>query len=547
MKIKKRFLVLNSSLLMLLAGCSGGSLGGISSTHGGDESYFYSDDDYKFGPEATDDGGRTKDISVESEGYGKEDQDSQISAGQLTAKALFDNEDDRYEYFTSLLTDDEQTKGEFCYYQDDFKLDYKRIKVTVKDVPYAKVTLLDADDDELWNSVCDINGECYLFSNSNSSSKVRVTVGEESKVYDVDKNLVVTDFRTDATKYDQVQVLFDIDTTGSMSDEIKYLKAELTDVITKIEDGTNADVEVGFVTYRDKGDEYVTKTFNFNNDIDEALSFLNKQFASGGGDFPEAVHSSYAEAKQLSWDENATKIIIHVADAPSHDNEVKEWFNHVSYFSEIGARILTVASSGIDKKTEYLFRMQSLQTNGCYAYLTDDSGIGNGHLEASTLEEVPTEYLNDLLVRVIKGFHNGSYDLPKAFDISDIPELLELNKKISLGKAVQGVIVKKYIAQFANAKEGAKGAIKYAFVNRNIPFVYMDDNFMDVNETPCSEIVAEREFKYPDSTRKILVFNGTTFAGLQEALDNKLIEANDIEELYKNVIKSEVFKDLYLA
>jgi hypothetical protein len=48
-------------------------------------------------------------------------------------------------------------------------------------------------------------------------------------------------------------------------------------------------------------------------------------------------------------------------------------------------------------------RSIALATNGTYAFLTDDSGIGGSHLKPST-DSYEVETLNDLLVRVIKSY-----------------------------------------------------------------------------------------------------------------------------------------------
>ncbi|MBQ4165009.1 MAG: hypothetical protein IJD85_01645, partial [Oscillospiraceae bacterium] len=65
-----------------------------------------------------------------------------------------------------------------------------------------------------------------------------------------------------------------------------------------------------------------------------------------------------------------------------------------------GIRIIPVASSGIDKTTEYLLRTMAFRTGGTYTFLTDDSGIGGGHIEP-TIGDYEVEKLNDLMVRVI--------------------------------------------------------------------------------------------------------------------------------------------------
>ncbi len=65
-----------------------------------------------------------------------------------------------------------------------------------------------------------------------------------------------------------------------------------------------------------------------------------------------------------------------------------------------GIRILPVAASGADRKVEYLFRAMGSVTSSPYVYLTDDSGIGNPHLEADT-DRVAVEYFADMLTRLV--------------------------------------------------------------------------------------------------------------------------------------------------
>ena len=68
-----------------------------------------------------------------------------------------------------------------------------------------------------------------------------------------------------------------------------------------------------------------------------------------------------------------------------------------------GIRIVPLVASGINKGTEYLMRSIALATDGTYAFLTDDSGVGGSHLKPST-DSYEVETLNDLLVRVIKSY-----------------------------------------------------------------------------------------------------------------------------------------------
>jgi hypothetical protein len=81
------------------------------------------------------------------------------------------------------------------------------------------------------------------------------------------------------------------------------------------------DMRVGLVAYRDHPPQdhtYVTRNFGFSSDIDKVHRDLSSLYASGGGDGPEAVTAGLAEALKMDWREQASKMIVLIADAPPH-------------------------------------------------------------------------------------------------------------------------------------------------------------------------------------------------------------------------------------
>lgn len=203
-----------------------------------------------------------------------------------------------------------------------------------------------------------------------------------------------------------LDLMFLVDTTGSMGDELSYLQAEIGDVIERVRDNASANlsirVSLGF--YRDEGDDYVVRMFGFTTEVDEALTNLSRQSANGGGDFPEAVHSALREAvHEQSWSDSATaRLLFLVLDAPPHDTEPvrQQLATTIPVAAAEGIRVIPLAGSGYDIVTEYLTRSWAIVTGGTFLFLTDDSGIGNSHREP-TVGDYEVELLNDLLVRVI--------------------------------------------------------------------------------------------------------------------------------------------------
>jgi len=202
-----------------------------------------------------------------------------------------------------------------------------------------------------------------------------------------------------------VEIAFIVDATGSMSDELEFLKDDLKSIIQKVE-GSNSNLTIltSSVFYRDTEDQYVVRHSGFTSDINTTLDFINKQSAAGGGDFPEAVHTALNTAlNDLQWSANArTRLAFLILDAPPHHNQqvISDIQNSIKKAAEKGIKLIPVTASGIDKETEFLMRYFSMATNSTYVFITDHSGIGNDHIEPS-IGEYEVEFLNELLIRLI--------------------------------------------------------------------------------------------------------------------------------------------------
>ncbi len=351
-----------------------------------------------------------------------------IKAGVLTGSVVFDNEN--YEFWNKLISNNQNGKGLFEEYENKYSFNTKnRVRIQVKNAPNVSVEMTDGS----FATFTDANGYAYLYPEKiEDKYEVYITYNDvnkdKKKIKATIKNDDVISLTDKTYKNDVIELMFVIDTTGSMGDEINYLKVEIDDVISEIQEkNPNTIIKLALLFYRDKGDEYVTRYFDFTQDIQKQKNNLSNQNANGGGDFEEAVYKALGEAVDKQWSSSSeTRVLVHVADAPSHDNEVKEWNKNVLKLTKKGIKVISVASSGIDKKTEYFFRSQSMITGGCYVYLTDDSGVGGTHIEATTEVKPVVEYLNKLLIRLINGYHTGNYGTAESYDgllsESDLPE-----------------------------------------------------------------------------------------------------------------------------
>lgn len=124
------------------------------------------------------------------------------------------------------------------------------------------------------------------------------------------------------TQKPQIEVLFVLDTTGSMSGLISAAKEKIWSIASTMASAQTApDIKIGLIAYRDRGDAYVTQTIPLSNDLDSMYAKLMDFQADGGGDGPESVNQALYEAvNKISWsqDKNTYKVIFLVGDAPPH-------------------------------------------------------------------------------------------------------------------------------------------------------------------------------------------------------------------------------------
>ena len=220
--------------------------------------------------------------------------------------------------------------------------------------------------------------------------------------------LKVNTITSDAKQADaKADVAFIVDATGSMGDEIRFLQSDLSYIIDHAHSETNVALRTAIVFYRDESDEYLTRGKDFSTDVANTQAFIAEQYASGGGDYPEAVHSALeATLQNFSWNESArARIAFLILDAPAHhqDDVIESLQSSIRFYAKNGIKLIPVAASGVDKDTESMLRFFDIITGGTYVFLTDDSGIGNSHIEASVGEH-EVETLADLMIRLIKKY-----------------------------------------------------------------------------------------------------------------------------------------------
>jgi hypothetical protein len=271
------------------------------------------------------------------------------------------------------------------------RLDTRRVlTVAVQDgagrpVPFARVTLTCADGNTLSLATVADGTAVFHPGLDRLGSSVRLSVpGAPGRRIEIaegsgSQRQSVT-VRSGAVPVRKFDLLLAIDTTGSMGDEINYLKSELRTILTDLRRShPGLDIRLGLVAYKDEGDVYVTRTYPFVSDVNVMQANLQAQYAGGGGDYPEAMDLALARAVSQDWRADAVKSLLLVADAPPHDENIGKAWRAAEAARAKRIQIVPVAASGVGDVAEYAMRAMAAATQSRYIFLTDDSGIGNPH------------------------------------------------------------------------------------------------------------------------------------------------------------------------
>jgi hypothetical protein len=293
--------------------------------------------------------------------------------------------------------------------------------------PVAGVLVTVADtQDHVWTSTTGAEGRVLYFPAwagvaPGAALGITATLGTLSATATATAAAGTVEIDLAQTALPQVAALdlaFLIDTTGSMGDELSYLQRELDNIV-----GGIATQFPGFaqrfalILYRDTGDAYVVRSFDFTADLPTFRANLAAQSANGGNDMPEAVDQGLAAATELSWSDGAVaRVAFWIADAPHHVGLEAKVVTALSAAVRKAVHLYPVAASGIDDLGEFTMRTAAEVTGGRYLFLTSDSGIGGSHAEP----HIPCYYVTTLAAamrRMVATELVGSYLPPDPADI----------------------------------------------------------------------------------------------------------------------------------
>jgi len=206
-----------------------------------------------------------------------------------------------------------------------------------------------------------------------------------------------------------LDVLFVMDTTGSMGEEISRLTSTIEIIYANLNElKPRPLVRFGLVLYKDRGDEYITQVVPLTDDLDAFQAELEEVSADGGGDSPEDLESALDDAvNKIAWNEGGLRMAFVVTDAEPHLDYGHE-YTYIDAANDArgkAIKLYTIGTGGLPLEGEYILRQVSQLTDSRYIFLTyGEGGESKGGTEGSVSHHTGANFQTDKLEAIIIRF-----------------------------------------------------------------------------------------------------------------------------------------------
>ncbi|MBN1698902.1 MAG: VWA domain-containing protein [Spirochaetales bacterium] len=262
---------------------------------------------------------------------------------------------------------------------------------------------------------------------------VKVTFRFQTKEMNVERDGVrnidvVFDF--DRPAYDNVplDMLFVLDTTGSMGEEINQLKTTIELINQHLSTlPSNPLVRFGMVLFRDRDDAqttYLTQVVPLTDNLDLFQTELSQVTARGGGDKQENLEQALEEAMhEIDWNEDGIRLgwIITDAGPKLYEDETYRYVDAARDAHEAGIKFFSVGAGGLELGGEYVLRQISQYTCGKFIFLTyGETGPSEGGVPGSVSHHTGDDFETDTLESIL--IHFAEEELSHLTDESEEKE-----------------------------------------------------------------------------------------------------------------------------
>lgn len=206
-----------------------------------------------------------------------------------------------------------------------------------------------------------------------------------------------------------MDILFILDATGSMGEEIERLKSTIDIIkLNLISLNIKPKIRFGMVLYRDRDDDFDVKKVPFTDDLQQFSEQLRQVRAEGGGDTPEDLQAALEKSmRAMSWNKQGLHLAFLITDAPPHLDygQAYTYADAARDARQMAIKIFTIGTGGLDISGEYVLRQIAQFTYGKYIFLTyGEKGESEGGRPGSVSHHTGTNFQSEKLESIIIRF-----------------------------------------------------------------------------------------------------------------------------------------------
>lgn len=216
-----------------------------------------------------------------------------------------------------------------------------------------------------------------IAKSSNHSLIPMVLVGLLSSFVQAEEPVV--DQKTETKTRPQIEVVFVLDTTGSMGGLIQSAKDKIWSIANElVNTEPTPQIKFGLIGFRDRGDQYITQITDLTDDLDNIHTKLMAFAAAGGGDGPESVNQAlYESVSKINWTNKreVLKIVFLVGDAPPHmDYQDEKQYPEICQIAVKNDLIINTIQCGNQSQTTVVWQEIARKSEGSFAAIQQSGG-----------------------------------------------------------------------------------------------------------------------------------------------------------------------------
>ncbi|MBE6764968.1 MAG: VWA domain-containing protein [Ruminococcaceae bacterium] len=222
------------------------------------------------------------------------------------------------------------------------------------------------------------------------------TPASDSSDGTIDAGDLIDEYSDAAAKLKKIDVVFIVDTTSSMGDDVEQLNKDLAVYIAALKQKCTDDYKIALIDYRDfamntfDSDDYPYKVqLDFSNKTSKIYNAFGNLHLGYGGDWEETAFSAIIDGcSELSWRKDAVRVAIIVTDAPAQDPEYATGYtsSDVKSYLKKNNIALFVIDSANDSDVKSCFSTICKSSGGFYQGISKTAEITDAMAEI--LDEV---------------------------------------------------------------------------------------------------------------------------------------------------------------